>query len=508
MLYHRISAFLFQIDLQEVSVVLLASTLITITFDIPMQEVRNIIMESTDVLLIKKSLSDKKLHDGKSSESDKKSESQHQKEQDPGERAWDRGKFTSSSGINGSINYSNGNYSNGNYNFDDRPDPRRPTILRSNAYETWERSAHPRPFNGNLHPEDNRAVSDADYYYMRDKYFSRSYSTSPNREFSNYRHRYLPNEPDYRGKYNSYGRNDDFSRPTVISVPRFHEQQQRSMSSEPEDYYSRINDNKGLEDEMQLRRRRFLDDKFSSQERERVPVVPEETEYFNVARRSSAEGKLALLREPITAKNMELWTVSKLQSSQEPDEDEEPESYQHHRRSFRETEPLHEDVEETSSAVVNGHGENSINRKIIVQDLKKPVQNHETNSNNLDVKNLVGLFKRESIIKSQASEEDPEYLIPERPKLVEQEQEHPLKTAWQLQKSKSEEDGVSPFALKDTKTQEDVKAKEKSVTQLENTEVVENVNENSDSAVPESPEEKEKRKSELENWIAEGKITQ
>lgn len=477
-----------------------------------MQEVRNIIMESTDVLLIKKSLSDKKLHDGKSGEGDKKSDN-HQKEQDPGERAWDRGKFTSCSGVNGSINYNNSNYS-----FDDRPDHRRPTIMRSNAYETWERSSHPRPYNGSLHPEDNRPVSDADYYYLRDKYFSRSYSTSPNREFSNYRHRYLPNEPDYRGKYNSSTRNDDFSRPPMSSAPRFPEQQ-RSMSSEPEDYYSRINDNKGLEEEMQLRRRRFLDDKFSSQERERVSVVPEEAEYFNVARRSSAEGKLALLREPITAKNMELWTVSKLQSSQEPDEDEDLESYQHHRRSFRESEPLHEDVEENSPVVVNGHGVNTINRKIIVQDPKKPVQNHEASSKNLDVKNLVGLFKRESIIKSQASEEDPEYLIPERPKLVEQEQEHPLKTAWQLQKSKSEEDGSSPFALKDTKNQDDGKAKEKS-TQSENAEtnvpanvavdvtvVLQNDNKNSDSAAPESPEEKQKRKSELENWIVDGKTT-
>jgi hypothetical protein len=53
---------------------------------------------------------------------------------------------------------------------------------------------------------------------------------------------------------------------------------------------------------------------------------------------------------------------------------------------------------------------------------------------------------------SQASEEDPEYLIPERPKLVEQEQEHPLKKAWQMQKSRSEEEGPAGFVIKEFKT--------------------------------------------------------
>lgn len=60
-----------------------------------------------------------------------------------------------------------------------------------------------------------------------------------------------------------------------------------------------------------------------------------------------------------------------------------------------------------------------------------------------------GLYKRESIIKSQASEEDPEYLLPERPKLVQQEREHPFKKAWQMQKSRSEEDSYVIREVKD-----------------------------------------------------------
>jgi len=72
-----------------------------------------------------------------------------------------------------------------------------------------------------------------------------------------------------------------------------------------------------------------------------------------------------------------------------------------------------------------------------------------------------GLFKRESIIKSQASEEDPEYLLPERPKLVQQEREHPFKKAWQMQKSRSEEEGSSAYTIKDSKEQQsETKAKE------------------------------------------------
>lgn len=43
-------------------------------------------------------------------------------------------------------------------------------------------------------------------------------------------------------------------------------------------------------------------------------------------------------------------------------------------------------------------------------------------------------------------------MIPERPKLVEQEQEHPFKKAWQLQKSRSEEEGPAGFAVKDVKS--------------------------------------------------------
>ena len=75
-------------------------------------------------------------------------------------------------------------------------------------------------------------------------------------------------------------------------------------------------------------------------------------------------------------------------------------------------------------------------------------------------KNSSGLFKRQSIIKSQASEEDPEYLLPERPKLVQQEQEHPFKKAWQEQKSRSEEDSYVVKEIKENKENEEFKESE------------------------------------------------
>lgn len=228
-------------------------------------------------------------------------------------------------------------------------------------------------------------------------------------------------------------------------MPRFSEMQ-RSISSEgepPPDLHSRrsstnfrrgssaeprISDEDDWEEEIKLRRSRF--ERVSSQERDRVPppVVEEEHEWNTLRRRSSAEGKIALLKEPIRPGNMELWTVSKIQlgSSQEPDdEDFEDNVYSPQRRDFREQgPPLREELEEdedlsenrknslaTTSLPTSFEEEEEMNgndfglkrdsKMITIQDLSKlsPEEEmaEEKDWNKLDIKS--GLFKRESIIK-------------------------------------------------------------------------------------------------------------
>lgn len=190
-------------------------------------------------------------------------------------------------------------------------------------------------------------------------------------------------------------------------------------------------------------------------------------------RRSSAEGKMALLRDPV-GEEMTFWTVSKvsqLGSSQEPSDMEDDEMYirkgKIEKSSFSDTPSEEESSWELSkkrsltsgSQFISFEDDKTVSRydfalrkdskRISIQDLSKlPQEEDEVESgwnmikspNTEIAQSSTGLFKRQSIIKSQASEEDPEYILPERPKLVEQEQEHPFKKAWQEQKSRSEED--------------------------------------------------------------------
>lgn len=249
----------------------------------------------------------------------------------------------------------------------------------------------------------------------------------------------ISNEEDYQ-----------ISRSPRSSVPRFIDQQ-RSLSSENEfDIYGnrrngnnysrrssaepRVCDEEDWEEDLNIRRSRFLQERVNSQERDRVPQpVPEEDnveEWDSLKRRSSAEGKMALLKEPIRPGNMELWTVSKLQSgsSQEPDDEEyDEELYLQQRREYREKGPplreeLDEELEEeephsskyASESLPTSFDEEDessdldfvlrrCSKRITVQDLSRLSPEEETSAdswNKLDAKSATsGLLKRESMIK-------------------------------------------------------------------------------------------------------------
>lgn len=230
----------------------------------------------------------------------------------------------------------------------------------------------------------------------------------------------------------------------------------------------KVSDEEEWEEELRIRRRQFME-KLASQQSDSV-----EEDIASLRRRSSAEGRIALLKDPSGNENMDAWTVSvgphiaQLGSSQEPSEPEDDPSYLQ-RHEYREKAPPFREnpySEAKDSSIKDDKDVASFNfvltkdsRRKSVQDLTKLDDSDLTESGwslvkeeGIEVlpKSSLGLYKRESIIKSQASEEDPEYYLPERPKLVQQEQEHPFKKAWQMQKSRSEEDALA-YIVKDKK---------------------------------------------------------
>ncbi|XP_032678634.1 uncharacterized protein LOC116847600 [Odontomachus brunneus] len=265
---------------------------------------------------------------------------------------------------------------------------------------------------------------------------------------------------------------------------------------------AKTSDEEEWERELRVRRKQFIGKLISQDE----PLGEEEDEndVEPLKRRSSAEGRIAMLKDDLSGEdNMDSWTVSvgprlaSLGLSQEPSEPEDDGIYMR-RREYREQGPpsreeSQSEEEESSQdtsrrqSYTSGSQKTSLeeeddmnsynfvltegSKRESLQDLSKLSQEELADSGwnvvkkegaDLSVKPSTGLFKRESIIKSQASEEDPEYLLPERPKLVQQEREHPFKKAWQMQKSRSEEDGSSAYAIKDPKEQQsETKSKEK-----------------------------------------------
>ncbi|XP_066592005.1 uncharacterized protein [Prorops nasuta] len=253
----------------------------------------------------------------------------------------------------------------------------------------------------------------------------------------------------------------------------------------------RVSDEEDWEQELRIRRKQFRD-KVSSHDRSLG-----EEEDFNLKRRSSAEGKIALLQEPVTG-NMDSWTISKVPASHfgtGHDSSEPEENTYTPRREYREqAPPFRDDVHSeedgydssrrrshtSTSQVTSIEDDDDVasydfilrkeSKRASLQDLSKSPQDESEEDSGWNMvrqdsgeqpKATLGLYKRESIIKSQASEEDPEYLLPERPKLVEQEQEHPFKKAWQMQKSRSEEDGSAAYVVKETPKKKDDESSKK-----------------------------------------------
>ncbi|CAK9800907.1 Nose resistant to fluoxetine protein 6 [Anthophora plagiata] len=291
----------------------------------------------------------------------------------------------------------------------------------------------------------------------------------------------------------------------------------RAFSSESEDEHSlrrremekrhppeetRISDEEGWESELRIRRKQFME-KLETEKGNSFVDEKEEEDLSSLRRRSSAEGKIALLKDPSANDNMDSWTVSvgsrvaQLGSSQERSEPEDDAAYMR-RREYRErAPPLREDTQSeeeviwdasrrrsyTSSSQVTSMEEDEDvetynfvltrdSKRISVQDLSMLSQEESDLADSgwnvvrkegegLARSPSTGLYKRESIIKSQASEEDPEYLLPERPKLIQQEREHPFKKAWQMQKSRSEEDRSTAYVIKELKGEPKTETKDR-----------------------------------------------
>ncbi|XP_078037167.1 uncharacterized protein LOC144470165 isoform X2 [Augochlora pura] len=258
--------------------------------------------------------------------------------------------------------------------------------------------------------------------------------------------------------------------------------EQRQLPAEP-----RLSDEEDWENELRIRRKQFME-RLSTQERD---SLMEDEDVVSLRRRSSAEGRVALLKDPTADDNMDSWTVSvgsrvaHLGSSQERSEAEEDSAYRR-RREYREQAPPPRDdsmneeevlwdasrrshtsssqmtsVEEDEDVATFNFVLTKDSKRMSVQDLSKLSQEEVDLSESgwniveksSELQPTKGLYKRESIIKSQASEEDPEYLLPERPKLVQQDKEHPFKKAWQMQKSRSEEDRPYAVGVKEVKDQ-------------------------------------------------------
>ncbi|KAJ8668278.1 hypothetical protein QAD02_009941 [Eretmocerus hayati] len=557
-------------DPTEAFTVFSASIVLTLLFDIPMQEVKQVIMECSDTLTTATNTTtssekvpseqvngyqpsnhrgpDNHVNESRIKQPPTREPTYTESEDEPGGWNWNRGTFTRSEPRE--LDDLERRYSRSSRYY---PDSRRHSGRSEIGYDDWlgsngggsRRSSRSEDYFGDERNGRMDYGVEEGYLHPRERYFApgifatRSplrdldapvYRRSVSRERGMSREREIAAREAYSKRpLITISRDDDYPPPTSApaplrsprsSVPRFTEPSmlQRSLSSESESdllhpnnstrrnhhtptlsprrdsVEPRIADEDEWEEEIRLHRNRFNYSSPQDLNHTNSDQINLNEDHQPPRRRSSAEGKLALLRE--RPGNMELWTVSKIQlgSSQEPDDDEyfdrDEEMYLQQRREYREQGPplreepeeeeeerlmgssrlgVHENGVRTSSSLPTSFDEQEEEdegrekeqqqqrdfgaqlRRITVQDLSKIPNDGDVPAdscwNKLDAR--AGLFKRESIIRSQASEEEPEYLIPERPKLVEQEQEHPFKKAWQMQKSRSEEEGSNAFTVKE-----------------------------------------------------------
>ncbi|XP_015174499.1 PREDICTED: uncharacterized protein LOC107065378 isoform X2 [Polistes dominula] len=507
------------VDLIEVLVVILVSIVITLLFDFPMQEVKNVIMESTDSLNVnvpkEKQTDETKETNAKESikkigngskvfkdddwqkekiDIDKKLNNQNIEDKDIVNIQRTRRRSSTGYDDNEIRNRINRSNQRTPYTFDSEEEAmeyfrkEEETIRNRRSVSRTKEMKRSMPIESDDDYIRRRNEEDYVNHYRRSKskerisareiddYRSwefinkeRSASTGPDSK------RYL-NEPDEyvsRISRRSLPRSVD-SRRTFSSesedeppIQRRSKHERRYPSVEP-----KISDEEEWEEELRIRRRQFME-KLANQKSD---SIENEGDVTSLRRRSSAEGRIALLKDPSGNENMDAWTVSvgprisQLGSSQERSEPED-DSFYHQRREYREKAPPfretpHPEVKESS--VDDNKDVTHFNFVLTKDSKRKSVQDLSTLSqDDSDLtesgwslvkeegvetlpKSSLGLYKRESIIKSQASEEDPEYYLPERPKLVQQEQEHPFKKAWQMQKSRSEEDALA-YIVKDKK---------------------------------------------------------
>lgn len=550
-----------QIDPLEVAIVIAASVVLTLLFDLPMQEVKNVIMESTDTLTIEVSEEKKSLTDEdknvESTETAKVAGKQtHVFEDDEiASTGWDWQKdITYSATILERhdteekivdipiLKKANGrrmlfiDHDSEEVSSKDRVKPvtRKPTRdmdrkIDSQRYATDDSEEEAIEFLRSQREHDEAVRNRRSLSKTKDN--KRPSSRNSESEEDWQRKKKIEDDSRQFKRSESRGRtSDDYRSWEFIEKegPVAREQHEpkplltksaditrKTFSSESEDESStqgrtkpvrvssseaRTSDEEEWERELKIRRKQFME-KLIAQQRESL-VEAENEGVEPLRRRSSAEGRIALLSDDISGEdNMDSWTVSVgprialLGSSQEPSEPEE--DIYTRRREYREQGPPSREEslseEETTSqdtsrrqSYTSGSQKTSLeeeddinnynfiltkgSKRESLQDLSQLSQEELTSAGWNVVKKegepstkstSTGLFKRESIVKSQASEEDPEYLLPERPKLVQQEREHPFKKAWQVQKSRSEEEGSSAYIIKDSKEQQsETKAKE------------------------------------------------
>lgn len=551
-----------QIDPLEVAIVIAASVVLTLLFDLPMQEVKNVIMESTDVSLEVSEEKKTRANENKNAESVKTAKVSVERAnvfEDEETAGWDwqkdiahattlRGHDTEEKRVP-TLKKVNGkrtsfiDHDSEETSSKDRAKvatrkPSRDTEsytdrkmgINSQRYATDDSEEEAVEFlrsqrehdeavaqrnrrslsrtKDNKRPSSRNSESEEEWQRRRkleddSRQFRGSESRGRTREADDYR------SWEFVGKEGSAAKEQHESKPL-----RSADVARKAFSSESEDEPSaqgrtkparvssseaKTSDEEEWERELRIRRKQFME-KLITQQRESLVEGENEGDVEPLKRRSSAEGRIALLRDDVSGEdNMDSWTVSVgpritllSGSSQEPSEPEEDGIFMR-RKEYREQGPPSREEslseEETSQdskrqSYTSGSQKTSLeeeddvnsynfiltkgSKRESLQDLSQLSQEELASAGWNVVKKEgdhslkpTGLFKRESIVKSQASEEDPEYLLPERPKLVQQEREHPFKKAWQMQKSKSEEEGSSAYTIKDSKEQQaETKAKE------------------------------------------------
>ncbi|KYM99948.1 Nose resistant to fluoxetine protein 6 [Cyphomyrmex costatus] len=428
------------IDPLEAAIVIAASVVLTLLFDLPMQEVKSVIMESTD-LAIEVSEEKKTLVS-----EDKKAESV-----ETANVAVERANVFEDDKVASTLDWqkdtARGATTLEGHDMEEEIDI--PTLKKMNGRRLpfIDRDFEEMSNKDRVKQATKRPLRNTESYMDRKKGVnSQKYATDDSEEeiieflknrrehdetIAQRNRRSLSRTKDNK-RLSSRESESSYVREQHESKPPFVKSARKMFSSESEEEPSaqertkpvrvssseiRTSDEEEWEHELRIRRKQFME-KLAAQQRE--SLIEEREINEPLKRRSSAEGRIALLRDDISGEdNMDSWTGSKRESLQDL------------------SQLSQEDLTSAGWNVVKKEGDLSV----------KPTS--------------TGLFKRESIVKSQASEEDPEYLLPERPKLVQQEREHPFKKAWQMQKSRSEEEGSSAYTIKDSKEQQaETKAKE------------------------------------------------